>query len=80
MFFSNGYPYWFFNKILRYFSNDKDIDKQESFEIDPMTCYVTIPFIGKESRRFGIRLAEILHIFDVKVSVIYKTFKTRNYF
>jgi len=41
MFFLNGYPYWFFNKILRHFlSNVKGINKQESIEIDPTTCYV----------------------------------------
>ena len=82
MFFSNGYPYWFFNKILRHFLNDdNNINKHNSSETDPKICYVTIPFIGKESRRFGNRLAKLLHtVFDVKVSVIYKTFKTGNYF
>ena len=49
-------------------------------EINP-EVYLNVPNIGKESRRFVSRLAKIFQvIFDVKVSAVYKTFKTGTYF
>ena len=49
-------------------------------EINPVV-YLNVPYIGKESRHFASRLAKLFHVkFDVKVSAIYKTFKTGTYF
>ena len=77
----NGYPIWFFNKFLqRFFTVDNDLSDHEHSEANPVV-YLNVPYIGKESRRFVGRLAKLFHIkFDVKVSDIYKTFKTGTYF
>ena len=81
MFPSNGYLIWFFNKFLqRFLTVDNDLSDRERSEIKPVV-YLNVPFIGKESRRFVSRLAKFFHVkFDVKVSGIYKTFKTGTYF
>ena len=81
MFLFNGYPIWFFNKFLqRFFTVDNDLSDHEHSEANPVV-YLNVPYIGKESRRFVGRLAKLFHIkFDVKVSDIYKTFKTGTYF
>ena len=80
-FLSNGYPIWFFNKFLqRFLTVDNDSSDRERIEINSVV-YLNVPYIGKESRRFVSRLAELFHYkFDVKASAIYKTFKTGIYF
>ena len=81
MFLSNGFPIWFFNKFLqRFLTVDNDLIDRERSEINRVV-YLNVPYIGKESRRFVSRLAKSFHLkFDVKVSAIYKTFKTGTYF
>ena len=81
MFLFNGYLIWFFNKFSqRYLTVDNDLSDRKRSEINPVV-YLHVPYIGKESRRFVSRLAKLFHVkFDVKVSAIYKTFKTGTYF
>ena len=80
-FLSNGYPIWFFNKFLqRFLTVDNDSSDRERSKFNSVV-YLNVPYIGKESRRFVSRLAELFHYkFDVKASAIYKTFKTGIYF
>ena len=57
-----------------------DLGDRERSEINPVV-YLNIPYIGSESRRFVSRLAKLYDVkFDLKVSAIYKTFKTGTYF
>ena len=81
MFLSNGYPICFFNKfLLQFLTVDNDLSDCERSEINPVV-YLNVPRIGKESRCFVSRLAKLFHVkFDVKVSAIYKIFKTGTYF
>ena len=81
MFLSNGYPIWFFNKFLqRILTVDNDLSDRERSEINPV-LHLNVPYIGKDFRRLVSRLAKLFHVkFDVKVSAIYKTFKTGTYF
>ena len=59
---------------------DKDLFDREHGETNPV-LYLNIPCIGKESRCFVSQYAKLFHIkFDIKVSAIYKTFKTGTYF
>ena len=59
---------------------DNDLSDRERSETNPV-IYLNVPYIGKESRRFVSCLEKLFHVkFDVKVSAIYKTFKTGTYF
>ena len=77
IFLSNRYPICFFNKfLLGFLTVDNDLSDHEHNKINSVV-YLNVPYIEKESRRFVSRLAKLFHVkFDVKVSVIYKTFKT----
>ena len=81
MFLFYGYPICFFNKFLQQFLTvDNHFSDCERSKTNPVV-YLNVPYIGKESRRFVSRLAKLFHVkFDVKVSAIYKTFKTGTYF
>ena len=58
VFFSNGYPIWFFNKFLqRFLTVDNDLSDRERSEINSVV-YLNVPYIGKESRCFVSRLAK----------------------
>ena len=78
MFFYNGYyPIWFFNKFLqRFLTVGNDLSACERIEINPMV-HLNIPHLGKKHRNFVSPSAKLFHVkFDVKMSAIYKTFKT----
>ena len=66
-----------FNKFLpRFLTADNNSSDRERSEINSVV-YLNVPCTRKESRRFVSRLAKLFHVkFDVKVSAIYKTFKT----
>ena len=77
MFCLNGYPCWFFNKVLNKFVSDITVDRST----DCRTYYLTIPYFGIDSRCFLNRLSKIFKSkFNVKVCPVYKTFKIGNYF
>ena len=66
--------------LQRLLTVNNDLSNHEHSEINPVV-YLNVPYIGKESRHFVSRLAKLFHVkFDVKVSAIYKTFKTGKYF
>jgi len=86
MFASNGYPNSFFNKILNRFlctcnrDNLSNLSKCDEPEPD-LRYFVSVPFIGKDSRRFVNRLAKLLDSkFNAKVIGIFKTVKVGSYF
>ena len=72
MFLSNGYPIWFFNKLLqRFLTVDNNLSDRERSETNPVV-YLNVPYIGEEPRRFVSLIAKLFHDkFDVKVSAIY---------
>ena len=77
MFCLNGYPCWFFNKVLNKFVSNITVDRST----DCRTYYLTIPYFSIDSRRFLNRLSKIFKSkFNVKVCPVYKTFKIGNYF
>ena len=77
MFCLNGYPCWFFNKVLNKFVSNITIDHSTDYH----TYYLTIPYFGIDSRHFLNCLSKILKLkFNMKVCPVYKTFKIGNYF
>ena len=48
MFCLNGYPYWFFIKVLNKFVSNITVDRST----DCCTYYLTIPYFGIDSKRF----------------------------
>ena len=72
----NGYPYWFFNKVLNKFVSNITVDRSTDYN----TYYLIIPYFGIDSRRFLNCLSTILKSkFNVKLCPVYKTFKIGNY-
>ena len=77
MFCLNGYPCWFFNKVLNKFVSNITVDRSP----DCRTYYFIILYFGIDLKRFLNCLSKILKSkFNVKVSPVYKTFKIGNYF
>ena len=62
--------------MQRFLTVDNDLSDCERCETTPVV-YLNVSYTGKEFKRFDSRLAKLFH---VKVSAIYKTFKTRAYF
>ena len=79
VFLYNGYPNWFFDKILKeiLFLN------QRSAQYDDRTfenCII-IPYIGKYSHRFAKRISALIsNRFNLKVLPIFKTFTVKKLF
>ena len=80
MFASNGYPIWFLEKCLKKF-NKKIV---HSHSLSPDYVYnLNIPYFGHDSRRFLIKLKNIIKSkvkITLKINPIYKTFKVSHYF
>ena len=80
MFASNGSPIWFFEKCLKKF-NEKIVYSHSS---SPDYVYnLNIPYFGHDSRRFLIKLKNIIKSkvkITLKINPIYKTFKVSHYF
>ena len=68
MFCLNGYPCWFFNKVLNKFVSNVTVDRSTDCRTYSTDCrtYFTIPYFGIDSRRFLNRLSKIVKSkFDV---------------
>ena len=80
MFASNGYPIWFLEKCLKKF-NEKSMHSHSS---SPDYVYnLNIPYFGHDSRRFLIKLKNIIKSkfkIILKINPVYKTFKVSQYF
>ena len=76
MFLNNGYPLSFFDKILASFQSSNKFSQNISFEIN-----FCIPYLGKESHHVANRLSALIkNKYNLKISLMYKTFKVVNYF
>ena len=83
MFFKNGYPAWFFSKILNSFynSSQQENDQTSEDENDNQKLYLEIPYVGKSSRKFFRNMSDLgLKIAGLKLVPLYKTMKVSNCF
>ena len=77
LFYTNGYPIPFFNKILCQFQNKKTDSKTEKEFIN----LFIIPYLGKISKEFGLQIQSLIKKrFDTKITIVYKTTKVHEYF
>ena len=77
VFYSNGYPISFFNKVLCQFQNEKTDSKTEKEFIN----LFVIPYLGKISKEFGLQIQSLIKKrFDIKITIVYKTTKVQEYF
>ena len=86
MFLKNGYPMHVFRKVLQSFLTKKQNTQQtvedESSEDERYTVVLKIPYLGQFSRKFAKTLCVLLEnkFTNVKVQVVYQTFKVGSYF
>ena len=77
LFYNNGYPIPFFNKILCQFQKEKTDSKTEKEFIN----LFIIPYLGKISKEFGLQIQSLIKKrFDIKITIVYKTTKVQEYF
>ena len=75
LFYNNGYPIPFFNKILCQFQPEKTDSKTEKEFIN----LFIISYLGKISKEFGLQIQSLItKRFDTKITIVYKTTKCRN--
>ena len=88
MFTLNGYSSKFFTTIYNDFMNPKpcddsdilDSDSEDGSENTPI-CLLRVPYYGKSSRGFAKDLSELIESnFEVKIRVVYTTFKVGSFF
>jgi len=83
MFIANSYPVKFIDNVINNFlckTNTLNVDSNCSEE-DLPTVLLSVPFFGKSSVRFGRNLTAIIsNKFNVRVRVVYSTFKLKSYF
>ena len=88
MFIANSYPVKFIDNVIDTFlcklnSNDTTDtdDGSELAQEEPPTVLLFVPFFGKSSVRFGRNLTSIIsEKFNVRVKVVYSTFKVKSFF
>ena len=77
LFYNNGYPIPFFNKILCQFQNEKTDSKTEKEFIN----LFIISYLGKISKEFGLQIQSLIKKrFDTKITIVYKTITVQKYF
>ena len=77
LFYSNGYPIPFFNKILCQFQNKKTDNKTEKEFIN----FFIFPCLEKISKEFGLQIQSLkTKRFDTKITIVYKTTEVPEYF
>ena len=76
LFYSNGHPIPFFNKILCQFQNKKSDSKTEKEFIN----LFIIRYLGKISKEFGLQIQSLIKKrFDTKITIVYETTKVQKY-
>ena len=84
MFCNNGYPHYFFNKVLYQFINNRHTNlnqTQPTSKKEKETITVEIPYVGKQSHILRRTFQKIIWKFSaVHLTPIYKTCKVGNYF
>ena len=77
LFYNNGYPIPFFNKILCQFQKEKTDSKTEKEFIN----LFIIPYLGKISKEFDLQIQSLIKKrFDIKITIVYITTKVQEYF
>ena len=84
MFVANSYPIQFINNVIDAFfrktNTTIDDDLTPAEDSSPIVI-LRVPFFGKTSVRFGRNLTNIIcNKFNVRVRVVYSTFKLQSYF
>ena len=82
MFQENGYPKSYFDKIFKRFLTQQDAkEKTIPDNSKKENCYITIPYLESESKRFINNLIKIIkNKIDVNIAPVYKSFKIGRYF
>ena len=83
MFIANSYPVKFIDNVIhKFLRNTNTLDKDSiCSDEDLPTVLLSVPFFGKTSVRFGRNLTTIIsNKFNVRVRVVYSTFKLKSYF
>ena len=82
MFISNSYPVSFFNNVLSNFIDNRNRTLSENSNTDDQPSVIfSVPYFGKCSRDFANDISKLIsRKFDVKVRIVYSTFKVKSYF
>ena len=82
MFKLNGYPLYYFNKVLDKFLNSSNNDNEYLDSNDDVEFVVIkIPFIGDHSYSLSNKLKKLIEdANNCKVRIVFTSFKLRNYF
>ena len=82
MFKLNGYPVYYFNKVLEKFLNPTLNNNNSDNTDDDNNCMlIKIPYIGDHSYNLSKKLRKLFEdSHDCKVRIIFTSFKIRNYF
>ena len=82
MFIANSYPVKFIdNVIYTFLHNSGTTDDQSVCVEDLLTVLLYVPFFGRSSVRFGRNPTNIItEKFNVRIKVVYSTFKLKSYF
>ena len=85
MFLNNGYPMYVFRNVLQSFLTKKhsppEAVEDEQPEDDRCIVVLKIPYLGQFSRNFAKTLRLLIeNKFNVKVQVVYQSFKVGSYF
>ena len=81
MFQNNGYPLFFFEKVLEKFLNKQTESVNVNSDENEEFCILKIPFVGEASHTFGNKLKSLFQEkFRIKVKIIFTSFKVGNYF
>ena len=78
LFSKNGYPEWWIKRTMVKCSNPRDKDEVDA-EVDSIV--LRLPFLGRCSSKLGMTLRNLLSAkFDVRLRVVYNSFKVGQYF
>ena len=81
MFKLNGYPLYYFNKVLDKFLNPSTTNDNVDSNDDVDFVVIKIPFIGDHSYNLSKKLKKLIEDANVcKVRIVFTSFKLRNYF
>ena len=82
MFIANSYPVKFIDNVIYTFLHNSGTTDDESVCVEDLpTVLLYVPFFGRSSVRFGRNLTNIItEKFNVRVKVVYSTFKLKSYF
>ena len=81
MFKMNGYPLYYFNRVLERFLNPPSINNDNNSDEDVPCVLIKIPYIGDQSYNLSKKLKKLFEdANNCKVRIVFTSFKLRNYF